>query len=201
MAWVELLGAVLLGYLIGAIPSGVLIGRLRGIDPRDAGSGRTGTTNAIRTLGPGLAAAVAALDVGKGIAAVLLANAIGPEPWAGALAGVAAVIGHVKSIFIGFHGGRGVATGAGAMVVLAPLTILIAVPELIALIWATRLVSLASLSAAATVVIVSAALYVAGWAGAEVVVAGTLIGVIVVLAHFDNIRRLLAGTERRFGRD
>lgn len=201
MAWVELLVAILVGYLIGAIPSGVLIGRIRGIDPRDAGSGRTGTTNAIRTLGPGLAAAVAALDVGKGIAAVLVANAVGPEPWAGALAGVAAVIGHVKSVFIGFHGGRGVATGAGAMLVLAPLTILVAVPELIALIWATRLVSLASLSAAATVVIVSAALYLVDWVGAEVVVAATLIGVVVVLAHFDNIRRLLAGTERRFGRE
>lgn len=201
MAWVELLVAVLVGYLIGAIPSGVLVGRLRGVDPRDSGSGRTGTTNAIRTLGPGLAAAVAAIDVGKGIAAVLVANAIGPEPWAGALAGVAAVIGHVKSVFIGFHGGRGVATGAGAMLILAPITILVAVPELLAIIWATRLVSLASLSAATTVVVVSAALYLVDWAGAEVVVAGTLIGVIVVLAHFDNIRRLLAGTERRFGRD
>jgi glycerol-3-phosphate acyltransferase PlsY len=201
MAWVELLVAVLVGYLIGAIPSGVLVGRLRGVDPRDAGSGRTGTTNAIRTLGPGLAAAVAALDLGKGIAAVLVANAIGPEPWAGALGGVAAVIGHVKSVFIGFHGGRGVATGAGAMLVLAPLTVLVAVPELITLIWATRLVSLASLSAATTVVIVAAALYLIGWVGPEVVVAATLIGVVVVLAHLDNIGRLLAGTERRFGRD
>jgi glycerol-3-phosphate acyltransferase PlsY len=201
MPWLELAVAIAVGYLLGAIPSGVLIGRLRGIDPRDSGSGRTGTTNAIRTLGTTLAVAVAAIDLGKGIAAVLVGNAIGPEPWAGALAGVAAVIGHVKSVFIGFHGGRGVATGAGAMLVLAPLTILVAVPELIAVIWATRLVSLASLSVAATVAIVSVALYLAGWVGAEVVVAAVLIGVVVILSHLDNIGRLMAGTERRFGRD
>ncbi len=201
MPWLELAVAIAVGYLLGAIPSGVLIGRLRGIDPRDSGSGRTGTTNAIRTLGTTLAVAVAAIDLGKGIAAVLVGNAIGPEPWAGALAGVAAVIGHVKSVFIGFHGGRGVATGAGAMLVLAPLTILVAVPELIAVIWATRLVSLASLSVATTVAVVSVALYLAGWVGAEVVVAAVLIGVVVILSHLDNIGRLMAGTERRFGRD
>jgi glycerol-3-phosphate acyltransferase PlsY len=201
MPWVELLVAVLLGYLIGAIPSGVLVGRLRGVDPRDAGSGRTGTTNAIRTLGPGLAALVAALDLGKGIVAVLLMNAIGPAPWAGALAGIAAVVGHVKSVFIGFHGGRGVATGGGAMLVLAPLAMLVAVPELVLIIATTRLVSLASLSAATTVAIVSVALYYVGWAGPEVVVAAVAIGVTVILAHLDNIGRLLAGTERRFGRD
>jgi glycerol-3-phosphate acyltransferase PlsY len=201
MPWPELVAAVLVGYLVGAIPSGVLIGRLRGVDPRDAGSGRTGTTNAIRTLGPTLAIAVAAIDVGKGVVAVLAANAIGPEPWAGALGGIAAVIGHVKSVFIGFHGGRGVATGAGAMLVLGPLTLLLAVPELVAIIWATRLVSLASLSAATTVGIVAGVLYLLGSVGAEVVVAAILIGVVVILAHLDNIGRLLAGTERRFGRD
>jgi len=201
MPWLELAVAIGVGYLVGAIPSGVLIGRLRGIDPRDSGSGRTGTTNAIRSLGATLAVAVATLDLGKGIAAVLIGQAIGAEPLAGALAGVAAVIGHVKSVFIGFHGGRGVATGAGAMLVLAPLTILVAVPELIMVIWATRLVSLASLSAATTVAIVSIVLYLVGWVGAEVIVASVLIGVVVVLSHFDNIGRLLAGTERRFGRD
>lgn len=201
MPWFELAVVVVGGYLIGAIPSGVLVGRLRGVDPRSGGSGRTGTTNAIRTLGPGLAALVAALDVGKGIAAVLLANALGPAPWAGALAGVAAVIGHVRSVFIGFHGGRGVATGGGAMLVLAPLAILVAIPELITIIATTRLVSLASLSAATTVAIVTIVLYLVGWAGVEVVVAAVAIGVIVVIAHFDNIGRLLDGTERRFGRE
>lgn len=199
MPGIELAVALLVGYLIGAIPSGVLVGRLVGADPRAAGSGRTGTTNAIRTLGTGPAVAVALLDVAKGLVAVVVANAIGPEPWAGAVAGIAAVVGHVRSVFIGFGGGRGVATGAGAMLVLAPLAVLLALPELIAIIWATRLVSLASLSAATTVAIVTAVLYLVGWVGPEAVVAAVMIGVVVVIAHLDNIGRLLAGTERRFG--
>lgn len=199
MPGVELLVAIAAGYLIGAIPSGVLIGRLRGVDPRESGSGRTGTTNAIRTLGLGPAVGVAVLDVAKGIAAVLVAAVIGPDPWAGAVGGVAAVIGHVKSVFIGFDGGRGVATGAGVMLVLAPLALLVALPEMVLLIWGTRLVSLASLSTATTVAIVTAVLYLVGWIGSEVAVAATLIGVVVVLAHLDNIQRLLAGTERRIG--
>lgn len=199
MPGIELAVALLVGYLIGAVPSGVLVGRLVGADPRASGSGRTGTTNAIRTLGTGPAVAVAVLDVAKGVAAVLVANAIGPAPWAGAVAGIAAVVGHVRSVFIGFGGGRGVATGAGAMLVLAPLAVLLAVPELVAIIWATRLVSLASLSAAATVAIVTAVLYLVGWVGPEAVVAAVMIGVIVVIAHLDNIGRLLSGTERRFG--
>lgn len=199
MPGIELAVALLVGYLIGAIPSGVLVGRLVGADPRASGSGRTGTTNAIRTLGTGPAVAVAVLDVAKGLVAVVVANAIGPGPWAGALAGTAAVVGHVRSVFIGFGGGRGVATGAGAMLALAPLAVLLALPELIAIIWATRLVSLASLSAAATVAIVTTVLYLVGWVGAEAVVAAVMIGVIVVIAHLDNIGRLLSGTERRFG--
>jgi glycerol-3-phosphate acyltransferase PlsY len=196
----DLVLAVLAGYLIGAVPSGVLIGRLRGVDPRSSGSGRTGTTNALRTLGPRWAAAVAVLDVLKGVAAVLVGNLIiGPVPWAGALAAVAAVVGHVRSIFIGFTGGRGAATGAGAMLVLAPIAILVAIPEFLILVWRTRLVSLGSVMAAVTVALVAAALYSVGWAGVEVVVAGALIGLVVVLAHTDNIQRLLAGTERRIG--
>ena len=187
------------GYLIGAIPSGVLIGRLRGIDPRDTGSGRTGTTNALRSLGPRWAAAVALLDVAKGIIAVVAGGAIGPEPWVAALAGVAAVVGHVRSVFIGFGGGRGVATGAGAMLVLAPLAVVASLPEFGLVVWSTRLVSLGSILAAVTVALVATALYAVGWAGIEAVVAAALIGLVVVLAHADNIQRLMAGTERRIG--
>jgi len=199
MPGIDLIVAVAVGYLIGAIPSGVLIGRLRGVDPRDSGSGRTGTTNALRSLGPRWAAAVALLDVAKGIVAVIAGGAIGPEPWAGALAGVAAVVGHVRSVFIGFGGGRGVATGAGAMLVLAPLAVLASLPEFGLVVWRTRLVSLGSMLAAVTVALVATALYAVGWAGIEAVVAAALIGLVVVLAHADNIQRLMAGTERRIG--
>lgn len=199
MPGIELVVAVAVGYLIGAIPSGVLIGRLRGIDPRESGSGRTGTTNALRSLGPRWAAAVALLDVAKGIMAVVAGGAIGPEPWAGALAGVAAVVGHVRSVFIGFGGGRGVATGAGAMLVLAPLAVLASLPEFALIVWQTRLVSLGSILAAVTVALVAAVLWAAGWVGIEAVVAAVLIGLVVVIAHADNVQRLLAGTERRIG--
>lgn len=199
MPALTLIVAVLAGYLIGAFPSGVVIGRIAGADPRSSGSGRTGTTNALRSLGPRWAITVAVLDVAKGIAAVIVGNAIGPEPWAGALAGVAAVIGHVWSVFIGFKGGRGVATGGGAMLPLAPLAVLAAAIDLVAIVAATRLVSLGSISAAITAVIVTGVLYAVGWTGLEAVVAAALIALVVVVAHGDNIGRLMAGTERRLG--
>jgi len=199
MSTLQLVAAIALGYLLGAIPSGVLVGRLRGVDPRDAGSGRTGTTNAVRTMGMRWAALVALLDVGKGLAAVLLGNLIGPGPWAGALAGVAAVAGHVRSVFIGFAGGRGVATGAGVMILLAPLAVLAAFVEFAVIVGATRYVSLGSILASITVAIISVVLAAAGWAGIEVAVAGCAIAAIVVVSHADNIERLRAGTERRFG--
>lgn len=204
MAVVPLLTAVVVGYLLGAIPSGVLVGRLRGIDPRAAGSGRTGATNALRTVGPAGAALVLALDVAKGALAVVLgawlASSLGgEEAWAGALAGVGAVIGHIRSVFIGFTGGRGVATGAGAMLILAPLAVAVAIPVLVAAVWGTRYVSLGSILAAITVALGTVAL---GWfrvVGGEAVLAASLIGAIVVVAHADNIRRLRSGSERRLG--
>lgn len=199
MPGVELLIVAVVAYLIGAIPSGVLVGRLRGVDPRASGSGRTGTTNALRSLGPRWAAAVAAMDLGKGILAVVIGAAVASSAWGGPLAGVAAVIGHVRSVFIGFGGGRGVATGGGALLVLVPLGVLVALLEMGFIVWRTRLVSLGSLMAAITVPLVAAALFAAGWIGAEPLVGAAAIGVVVVVAHADNIARLRAGTERRLG--
>jgi acyl phosphate:glycerol-3-phosphate acyltransferase len=105
----------------------------------------------------------------------------------------------VWSIFIGFRGGRGVATGGGAMLVLAPLALLAALPEFAIIVGATRLVSLGSISAAITVAIVAAALYAIGWVDIGAPVAAALIGLVVLVAHADNIGRLLSGTERRLG--
>jgi glycerol-3-phosphate acyltransferase PlsY len=200
MPGVELLVVAALGYVIGAIPSGVLVGRMRGVDPRASGSGRTGTTNALRALGPRWAAAVAAMDLGKGIVAVVIGATVASSEWGGPLAGVAAVIGHVRSVFIGFGGGRGVATGGGALLVLVPLGVLVALLEMGVIVWRTRLVSLGSLMAAVTVPLVAAALYAAGWIGLEPLAGAAAIGVVVVVAHVDNIARLRAGTERRLGR-
>lgn len=199
MPGAELLVPIAVGYLIGAIPSGVLIGRLRGVDPRGSGSGRTGTTNALRTLGPRWGAVVALLDVTKGVAAVLIGNAIGPEPWGGALASVAAVVGHVRSIFIGFTGGRGAATGAGVSFVLAPLAASVAFAAFVLIIWRTRFVSLGSIQAGVTVPVISLVLHAVGWVGVEVPVATALSGAVVILAHSDNIQRLRNGTERKAG--
>jgi acyl phosphate:glycerol-3-phosphate acyltransferase len=204
---VPALGLVLValtGYLLGALPSGVIVGRLRGVDPRSGGSGRTGATNAMRTLGTGLAVVVLLADVLKGVGAVLVggwvAAAIGAsEAWGAALAGVAAVIGHVRSVFIGFTGGRGVATGAGVMLMLAPLAILAAIPVLVLAIWRTRYVSLGSILAAVTVAIVTVALHLLGQAVLGAAVASVLIGAVVIAAHADNIERLRTGTERRLG--
>ena len=204
MPGADLLAAVLAGYLLGAIPSGVMIGRVRGVDPRGSGSGRIGTTNALRTLGPALAVLVLLLDLGKGALAVLagawLADALGSaSTWPAALAGVAAVLGHIRSVFIGFGGGRGVATGGGAMLALAPLTMVPVILVFLVLVWRTRYVSLGSIGAAVTLSLAAAVLYALDLAGLPVVVAAASIGVLVILSHADNIERLRAGTERKLG--
>jgi glycerol-3-phosphate acyltransferase PlsY len=193
-----LLLAAGIGYLLGAIPSGVLVGRVRGVDPRAAGSGRTGTTNAMRTLGLGGAAAVALLDLGKGVAAALIGEAIAPG-WGGAMGGVAAVVGHVRSVFIGFGGGRGVATGGGALAILAPIAVGVALVEFLVVVAWTRYVSLGSILAAITVAVVSAALAALDAVPLEAAVGAAAIAAIVSAAHADNIERLRAGTERRIG--
>lgn len=198
--------AALTGYLLGAIPSGVIVGRLRGVDPRGAGSGRTGATNAMRTLGTGLAAVVALADLAKGVAAVLIGGWVagtlgGPDAWGAAVAGVAAVLGHVRSVFIGFAGGRGVATGAGAMLVLAPLAVVAAVPVMLLAVWRTRYVSLGSVLGALTVAAVTAILQAIGMVDLAATAAAVLIAAVVVAAHADNIERLRAGTERKIGID
>jgi glycerol-3-phosphate acyltransferase PlsY len=200
------LALVAIGYLIGAIPFGMLAGRLSGgVDLRQHGSRRTGATNTLRTLGWRWAAVVLLLDVGKGAAGVLLARALyqagpaGSAEWIAAAAGVAAVIGHNWSAFIGFRGGRGVATSAGGMLVLAPFTLLVVLPLVALVIWRTRYVSLGSLLAAVAAPIVTAALAVAsvvGWGAFGFALAS---GLLIVISHGDNVGRLRAGTERRIG--
>lgn len=198
---------VLIGYLIGAIPFGLLIGRLAGgVDLRQHGSGRTGATNALRTVGLAGAVATFLLDLGKGVSAVLLARwlyAAGPAgspDWVTAAAGLAAIGGHIRSVFIGFRGGRGVATFAGAMLATAPWTVAIVVPLVALVVLRTRIVSLGSLAGSLLAPLVTAALALFGqatWAGVALGVGGAAL---VTAAHADNIARLRAGTERRIGR-
>ena len=196
--------AAILGYFLGAIPFGLLIGRwMKGIDLRAYGSHRTGATNALRTLGARAAASVFVLDFAKGVAAVLLARLLfAGDPlieWAAAIAGVAAIVGHNWSAFIGFTGGRGVATSAGGLAAMSPWTLVILVPIVFAVMWRTRYVSLGSIVGAVGAPIITAFLAGVGWATGQSVAYAVASGVLVTLSHADNIGRLRAGTERRIG--
>jgi acyl phosphate:glycerol-3-phosphate acyltransferase len=200
----SLVVAAVLGYLLGAIPFGLIIGRLtKGIDLREYGSHRTGATNALRTLGTAAAAAVFVLDVAKGVVAVLLARILfAGDPmveWAAAVAGVAAIVGHNWSVFIGFTGGRGVATSAGALGAMSLWTIVIVAPIVVLAIWRSRYVSLGSVTGALGAPIITAALAVIGAASIPAIAYALASGLLVTAAHADNIGRLRAGTERRIG--
>jgi len=199
-----LLLAAFLGYLLGAIPFGIIIGRLtKGIDLREYGSHRTGATNALRTLGTRAAAAVFVLDVAKGVFAVLLARFLfADDPmveWAAGVAGFAAIVGHNWSVFISFSGGRGVATSAGALGAMSIWTIAILVPIVAIVIWRSRYVSLGSIVGAIAAPIITALLAVIGAATIPAIGYALASGLLVTAAHADNIGRLRAGTERRIG--
>jgi glycerol-3-phosphate acyltransferase PlsY len=201
---VSIVLAGLIGYLLGAIPFGLVIGRLtRGIDLREYGSHRTGATNALRTLGLRAAAAVFVLDVAKGVAAVLLARLLfADDPlveWAAAAAGFAAVIGHNWSVFIRFTGGRGVATSAGALGAMSIWTVAILAPIIVGVIWRSRYVSLGSVTGALASPVLTALLAAMGLATLPAVVYALASGLLVTVAHADNIARLRAGTERKIG--
>jgi acyl phosphate:glycerol-3-phosphate acyltransferase len=185
-------------YLIGAIPVGVLVARLAGgVDIRRHGSGNIGATNVLRTLGPVAAVTTLLGDIAKGYLATWVAGAAagGAPIWVGAGA-VAAVVGNCWPVFLGFRGGKGVATGLGAFLRAAPLAILPAAGLWILVVAATRYVSLAC--------IVGCAGLVAGsWAfGAprSILAAAAVVTLIIVWRHQQNIQRLCAGTESRLGR-
>jgi glycerol-3-phosphate acyltransferase PlsY len=196
---------VALGYLIGALPFGLLIGRVAGVDLRQHGSGRTGATNALRTLGPAGAASTFILDLAKGALAVALARwlyeagAPGSAAWVAASAGLAAIAGHIRSLFIGFRGGRGMATFTGTMLATSPWTVVVLLPIVALLVWRTRFVSLGSVVGSLLAPVVTVVLVAAGqamWAGVGLGVGGAAL---VTAAHADNIGRLRSGTERRIG--
>jgi glycerol-3-phosphate acyltransferase PlsY len=192
--------AVVIGYALGSIPSGMIVARVyRNVDLTAHGSGRTGATNVLRTLGPGAAAVAFAADFLKGVIAVLLVNLLfGIEPWLQLLATLAAVLGHTYSPFLRFRGGRGVVTGLGATAVAAPVLMLIAFGVGLVLVAITRYVSLGSVVGT----MVGAVLLIAqGIQTSEpaYVVWGVLVGGLIVVAHRDNIRRLMTGTERKLG--
>jgi glycerol-3-phosphate acyltransferase PlsY len=186
---------VLLGYLAGSVPFAFLLARRAGIDVRFAGSGNVGAANVLRTTGTGRAVLVMALDVAKGAAAVAVAHLSNAGAATIAVTGAAAVVGHVYPVWLRFHGGKGVAVAAGVFAVLTPLATLIACGFFLAVVRATRLISLGSL--AATVALPPAA-WLSGAPLAVVIAAAGTAG-LIVFRHRANIRRLRAGTERRMG--
>ncbi len=198
--------AVVVGYLLGAIPFGLLMGRItRGIDIRAYGSHRTGATNALRTLGAAPAALVFVLDIGKGVAAVLIARFLLPADsvslaeWAAAAAGFSAIVGHNWSVFIRFTGGRGVSTSTGALGAMAPWALLVMAPVVVFIIWRWRYVSLGSVSGAVLSPVVVGILALVHVSTVQALVYALAAGTLVTVAHADNIGRLRAGTERKIG--
>lgn len=196
--------AVLFGYLLGSIPSGLLIGRaMGGVDIRQIGSGRTGATNAMRSLGARGFALTFAADAGKAIATVLVARALvgddaGPMV-AESAAAVAAIVGHNWSVYIGFGGGRGMASGFGAMLALFWPSALVGLVVGVVLIALSKYVSLGSIGGTIVGLIVAAAAVVAGARPLALGAFAIATAFLVIWSHRDNIERLLAGTERRIG--
>lgn len=186
---------VLFGYFAGSVPFAFLLARRAGIDVRVAGSGNVGAANVLRTTGTWRALVVMLLDVSKGAIAVLIVNAAVGGIGLAALAGAAAIIGHIYPVWLKFHGGKGVAVAAGVFSVLAPIATGIAAALFLITVWLTRYVSLGSI--AATVALPPAA----WWAGAPraVVIAATGAAALILFRHRANFRRLREGTERRMG--
>jgi glycerol-3-phosphate acyltransferase PlsY len=193
------LAVIAIGYLLGSFPSGYVVGRLRGIDVRQWGSGSLGGTNVLRSAGPWAAILAVLGDVSKGVLAIFVARALVGSPSAEVLAGLAVIFGHDFTIFLNFSGGRGVATTLGALGALyLPASLILALLGL-AVIAVSRYASLASLTIAAVMPFVM--LYLVLFAGKSVwyLVYGLAAGILIVVLHKGNIQRLLAGTERKIG--
>ena len=194
---------VLIGYLLGSLPCGYLAGRwLKGIDIRQHGSGSTGATNVLRQVGKGPALVVFVLDVLKGSAAVVFARAVlGPDAhsWLVA-AGLAALAGHIWPVWLGWKGGKAVATGLGMLLGLLPAVGLACLGIFLTILTTTRIVSISSVIAAFTLPLLMLA---SGTSSQPTPIAYLLLGVIaaamVIWRHRSNMQRLLKGTEPRIG--
>jgi glycerol-3-phosphate acyltransferase PlsY len=181
-----------IGYLLGSMPNGYLAGRwLKGIDLRQCGSGSTGATNVLRNVGKAPALAVFLLDVGKGALAVLLAKSFGLNDWVQVLAGLAALAGHIWPVWLGWKGGKAVATGLGMFLGLAWPVGLACFGLFMAVISISRIVSLSSVVAAIGLPVL---MVLAGASGASISVS-VVASVMVLWRHRSNIERLIAGTE------
>jgi glycerol-3-phosphate acyltransferase PlsY len=183
---------IVIAYLLGSIPFGYLIVRKRiGADIRETGSGGTGATNVSRRAGKAAGVLTLLLDAAKGSVAVLIAKAASGDDWVVAVAAIAALVGHIFPLWLGFRGGKGVATGVGMFLVLAPVALLCASVIFIAIVVTTRYVSLGSIIAAVLIPV-----FVWLLSGSQpVLLAAILAAALIVFAHRGNIKRLASRTE------
>jgi glycerol-3-phosphate acyltransferase PlsY len=215
MAALQALAALVIGYLLGSIPFGLIFGSLVGVDVRTMGSGKTGATNVLRSAGPGAGIAVAICDALKGAIPVLLAAhtlatpaQVGAtlSPWIVGATGLAAVVGHNYPMYVGFKGGRGVATTGGMALALAWTPTLLVMPFFILPIAITRYVSLGSIIGATVLPFMYLAYSWLTQYGHQLDQGNLAIFLTLLIAaaaidvsHKDNIARIRAGTERRLG--
>jgi glycerol-3-phosphate acyltransferase PlsY len=190
-------GSLLVAYLLGALPTGLAVGKVvRGVDIRKYGSGSTGSTNVYRTLGRIPAGSVVALDIVKGALAVGIAwIATDGNEYAHAIAGVSVVIGHSWPVFSGFRGGKGVMTGWGAMIALSPIAAGITALGWI-IVTVTRYVSIGSLFGTTLGCTTIVVLALTGHAPTEYIVFSLLAAVVIFIRHYENISRLMSGKEK-----
>ena len=186
---------VLLGYFIGSIPFALVLARYRGLDLRKIGSGNLGAANVLRASGATAGVVVAVLDIGKGALSVLLVDQLSDGPALPAMAGLAAIVGHIYPIWLRFRGGKGVATACGVFAVLTPLAAAPAFAIFIATVWITRYISLGSVIAS---VVLPPVAYVTG-SPPPVVASAVAASILIVFRHRSNLARLASGTERRIG--
>lgn len=195
MGWGRLVPLVILSYFLGSIPFGYLVGKFwKGVDVRRRGSGNIGATNVLRVLGPGPALVVLAGDVGKGALSVYLGQ--GAAGTVGAAAcGIAAAVGGAWSVFLRFGGGKGMGVGSGIVLASMPLVALVLAPIWVVLVALTRYVSLGSVVISALAPPVACALGMSG----EYILLAAAVGGIALVKHSSNIKRLIAGQERKLG--
>ena len=195
--------AVIIGsYLIGSIPVGLVLGRLKGVDVRAYGSGKTGASNVMRTLGQKYAVISLVCDILKGVIAVLLARFILESPTWEMAAAFAAVAGHNWSIFIRFGGGRGVATSGGAIFAMAwpaPMVSVAAIGVFLLIAAKYRYASLGSIVGSLGAVLVMGIFLAVDWVPWQYLVYTGAAAALIIVVHHDNISRLLSGTETKFG--
>lgn len=195
-------GLAVLSFLLGSIPFGLIVSKAKGIDIRQVGSGNIGATNAIRALGPGLGLFVFVLDVLKGAIPAILVTQFIKSPILGIdvqawslLIGIVAILGHMFSPWLGFKGGKGVATGLGALIGSSPLTAALALALMVISTAITRYVSLSSIICAAAVLPIS--IFVSKDSPHMIPFIAIMAGVIIY-KHRANIARLRNGTEPKF---